>query len=83
MKLLARYMVSLDKPEKPLIITDIGGPRCMTVTNNAEAVVEDLVSRGKLPPGRRLMYYDSEGELDEIVVHDGAFAGFKPGPGRA
>lgn len=55
---------------------NIGG---MSVTNDAEAVVRDLFERGTLGT-RRLFYYDSEGQLDELA-HDGAkFTGFKVGP---
>jgi hypothetical protein len=36
-------------------------------------VVEDLAS---MLNGRRLFYYDSEGELTELLVKDGKFAGF-------
>lgn len=47
-----------------------------SVTNDAERVVKQLVAGGLLPPGRRLAYYDTEGQLDEIIVEDGQFAGF-------
>lgn len=64
-------------------IRDIGPhDRFMTVTNDAESVVSELVQAGILKAGQRLLYYDSEGELDEIFVKDGRFAGFGPGPGR-
>jgi hypothetical protein len=58
--------------------SDSGGP---TVTNDAEAVVKQLLALGVLK-GRRLFYFDSEGALDEIKVQQGRFAGFGPGPGR-
>ena len=52
------------------------GPWCTfpTITNAAEQLVEFL-----LPTlgTRRLWYYDSRGELTEIVVADGRFAGFR------
>ena len=44
-----------------------------TITNGAEAVVAELASRLN---GRRLEYYDSEGECGQLLVRDGAFAGF-------
>lgn len=70
--------------QKPLVIRDIGPwDKHMTITNGAEDVVEQLVAEGKLPEGRRLLYYDSEGELDEILVKDGKFAGFAPGAARS
>lgn len=69
--------------EKPLVIKDVGPwDRYLTVTNGAEQVVADLVAMGKLPLGRKLLYYDSDGVLDEILIVNGKFAGFKPGPDR-
>jgi len=67
----------------PLVIRDVGPwDQHPTVTNDAEAVVMALASQGYLPNGRRLFYYDSEGALDEILVKDGQFVGFAPGPDR-
>ena len=64
-------------------IRDVGPwDRFMTVTNGAEAVVDELVQSGIIREGQRLFYYDSENILDEIVVKQGRFAGFKPGPAR-
>lgn len=51
-----------------------------TVTNRAESVVAELLESGELKPGQRLMYYDSDGNLDQLLVKDGRFAGFAPGP---
>lgn len=66
-----------------LVIRDVGDHSiCKTITNDVESVVELLVAQGHLPLGRRLMYYDSEGAFDEIVVQNGRFAGFIPGPMR-
>ena len=63
--------------EDPLVIKDVGPwDRHPTITNDAEAVVADLVRGGKLPEGRRLFYIDSEGERDEILIKGGRFAGF-------
>ncbi len=62
---------------EPLVIKDVGPwERHPTITNDAEAVVADLVKGGKLPEGRRLFYIDSEGERDEILIKSGRFAGF-------
>jgi len=82
---LARYVFVEDDflRTAPLIIRDIGPwDRHPTVTNGAEAVVRDLASSGYLPEGRRLLYYDSEGQLYELRVEHGRFAGFAPGPSR-
>jgi len=65
-----------------LVIRDVGPwDAHFTVTNDAETVVMELHRVGQLPPGRRLFYYDSEGDLDELE-HDGygIFTGFKHVP---
>ena len=59
---------------KCVIIRDVGPwSEYMTVTNDAERVVELLV--GGLG-GRRLFYLDSEGELGELKIDNGRFSGF-------
>ena len=66
-----------------LVIRDIGPwDKHLTVTNDAEGVVDELLKMGTLKPGQRLFYIDSECVLDEILVKDGKFARFCPGPGR-
>ncbi len=67
--------------EDPLVIKDVGPwDKYPSVTNDAENVVFELVRRGLLPEGRLLFYYDSDGRLDEILVKNGQFVGFAPGP---
>jgi hypothetical protein len=68
-------------PGQPVVIRDLIGP--VSVTNDAENVVAMLLRRGTLRPGQRLLYFDTDGNLDELLVRDGRFAGFAPGPGRA
>jgi hypothetical protein len=75
----ARYVVVRNTENDPLVIRDVG-VECMSITNDAEAVVEDLWGMGMLPPGRRVFYYDSNGDLDELLIEDGRFAGFKVSP---
>jgi hypothetical protein len=53
----------------------------MSVTNDAENVVLALREQGLLPEGRRLFYIDSMGSLDEILVNERGFIGFRPGTG--
>lgn len=66
-----------------LVIRDVGNGVALTVTNDAERVVAFLHGNGILR-GRKLLYYDTEGALDELVYNDnGIFTGFAPGPGRA
>ena len=76
----ANYAIVHERPEA-LTIRDLGPwDRYMTVTNAAEEVVAELTAEGKLTNSQRLFYYDSEGRLDEILTHQGRFAGFAPGP---
>ena len=59
-----------------LVIQDVGDwTECLTVTNDAEWVVEHLPES---LAGRRLEYIDSEGNRDQLLVRDGRFAGFAP-----
>jgi hypothetical protein len=75
----ANYCIVKDEPGEPLVIQDVGPHnKYMTVTNDVEFVVEELVRNGRLEKGRRLLYYDSEDALDEIEVRNGKFVGFKP-----
>lgn len=58
-----------------LVIRDIGDhTQCLTVTNDVEWVIDHLPES---LCGRRLEYYDSNGDRDEILVVNGKFAGFK------
>jgi hypothetical protein len=77
----ARFVITEDDflSEEPLVIKDIGPwDKYLTVTNDAEAVVESLYATNDLHSGRRLFYYDSAGEKDEILHRDGRFVGFAP-----
>lgn len=77
----ADISIVTDVPGEPLVILDRNlGNR--SVTNDAEAVVAELIAGGFLPGDRRLLYYDSEGMLDELLIKDGRFVGSAPGPGR-
>lgn len=61
-----------------LVLRDIGPwDQYFTITNGAENVVQELLSR---LGDRRLMYYDSLGDLNELLVKDGQFDGFKHVP---
>ncbi|MBW7932157.1 MAG: hypothetical protein H3C62_00820 [Gemmatimonadaceae bacterium] len=76
----ARFTI-VGKHAGVLTIRDIGPwSTHPTVTNDAEHVVQSLVASGDLADGERLLYVDSEGRLDEIVIYGRQFAGFKPGP---
>ena len=71
----AQYIIDEGESDKDkIIIHDIGQwSSNLTVTNDVENVVRKLARAGYLPPQRRLFYYDSEGELSEIIVRDGEF----------
>lgn len=70
----ARYRIE-ETATDAVVIRDLGPwDRHKTVTNDAEAVVEQLAS---MLGDRRLFYYDSLGTLDELAVVDGKFAGFR------
>lgn len=61
--------------DKRVLIKDLGPwDKYMTVTNAAEWVVDELAP---MLNGRELHYIDSEGDLDQLLVKDGKFAGFK------
>ena len=79
MGLPARYEI-VSVTSESVVIKDIGPwDLCLTVTNDAESVVQTMAPH---LGGRRLYYIDSAGELDELVIRNGKFAGFKPGPGH-
>ena len=72
----ANYVIVQDSSDR-LVIRDLGPwDQYLTVTNAAEEVVQELARQLK---GRRLFYYDTEGQMDELLVKDGEFAGFAPG----
>lgn len=72
----ANFIV-VSQSDTEIVIRDLGPwDKYPTITNDAEGVV------ARLAPtlgGRCLFYYDSDGQCDEISVHDGKFAGFRPG----
>lgn len=76
----ANFKIMNVGPDK-IVIRDVGPwDQHPSVTNDAEGVVERLAAEDWLPPGRRLFYYDSDNQLDEILIEAGRFAGFAPGP---
>lgn len=74
----ARWSIVAQTPEAVTIRDDGPWDRFPTVTNDAETVVGEVNDICGLD-GRRL-YYDSSGDLDEILHKDGRFTGFAPGP---
>lgn len=71
----ANYEIVEDTPEV-LCLEDMGPwDKFLTVTNDADHVVEELLP---VLGNRRLEYYDSDGQRDQLLVKDGKFAGFAP-----
>lgn len=69
----ANYHVVV-KTDAYMVLRDVGPwSRYPTITNDAERVLEDL---RPILGGRRLFYYDSEGELTEICYDLGRFVRF-------
>lgn len=62
--------------ETYVAIRDSCTPGCLSLTNDIERVVAELVSRGTLLPTQRLYYYDSEGDLSRVEVKEGKFVRF-------
>ena len=54
-----------------IVDNDVG----MTITNDAENVVKDVLSKY---PEHRIIYQDTDGNWDELLHQNGEFAGFKP-----
>ena len=48
----------------------------MSVTNDAENVIACLATKEFSLANRRVLYRDTEGRWDELLVQDGRFAGF-------
>ncbi len=73
-------VVTMSDKDGFFVIRDVGDG--LSVTNDAENVVKRLLE-GPLKQGQKLLYYDSDGLLDELVIKDGKFSGFGPGPSRS
>ena len=58
-----------------IFIEDLNGP--MSVTNDAEAVVKDLINLGY--GDYHILYKDSMGQWDELLHNGFRFIGFGPG----
>lgn len=74
------YYTVVHREREFVLIFDNDGP--VSITNAAECVVCEMLSNGRLFPGQRLFYRDTDGQVDELA-HDGIkFTGFAfGGPG--
>jgi hypothetical protein len=59
------------------VIALVDDDRGKTITNDAEGVVEDLRRGGYDLARARVIYRDTMGRWDELVVQSGRFAGFR------
>ena len=75
--LRASYRVDRVTEGSPLgkMVFIIDNDEGMTITNDAENVVEDVLSHY---PDHRIIYCDTDGNWDELLHWNGKFAGFKP-----
>lgn len=58
------------------VLTIRGGIGGMTITNAAESVVKCLLDSKELTQGMRLLYWDTDGRLDELVFNEQGFVRF-------
>ncbi len=77
----ANYLIVKEDEKRGLLLIKDMGPwdKHLSVTNDAEWVVQCLSVLGVLPKGRRLFYFDSEGEVAELLHAEGKFVRFGPG----
>jgi len=73
----AEFTIENETPEYIFII-DTGHTHTMTVTNDAESVIETLHSEYDLGD-RRVFYRDSENRIDELLHAGARFTGYRAG----
>ena len=73
----AQWSIVGSFPDRLIIRDDGPWDRYLTITNDAEWVVARVFERLN---GRILLYIDSEGRMDQLVVKNGRFAGFALAP---
>lgn len=75
--LRSSYTVSVvgTTPQNEKIVFIIDNDAGMTVTNDAENVVLDILRNY---PNHRIVYRDTEGIWDEILHRNGEYIGFSP-----
>lgn len=70
---VAKFIIVHDDLDE-VIIKDIGEwDTTPTITNTADEVVKELAP---ILAGRRLLYIDSDGKTDQLLIKDGKFDGF-------
>ena len=70
----------VENSDTRVVLRDVGPwSHFKTITNEVEAVVWGLLQDGILTTKKRLFYYDSENEYDEIAFNERGFTEFKVG----
>lgn len=68
----------IERSTTRVVLRDLDVPGKTTLTNDADAVVAQLLEDGLLMPGTtRLYYFDSEDDFAEIEYDARGFVGFK------
>jgi hypothetical protein len=76
----ADFSYSVDEEHQLIRLVDVGHTYTKSVTNDAERVADDLVAELGDLSRWTVLYQDSSGTWDELVVESNHFAGFRPGP---
>ena len=71
-----RSIYSVTEHDEFLCLIDSGQGR--SITNDAEAVIAELAAAGYDLGRKRVLYRDTMGYWDELVVKDGQFSHFRP-----
>lgn len=71
----AKYIINLATKDF-VYIEDIGRGLVMSITNDAEDVVKEVLAQF---PNRRIFYKDSAGDVDELLHQEGQFTYFSYG----
>lgn len=74
-----RATYTIEKTTPSVVLRDCGDWRnTPTITHSIEEVIAELVTNKLLPAtGKELLFYfDSEGELTGVTVHEGRFRAF-------
>lgn len=73
----ANYSLTIERAGDQRVVALVDLCRStISITNDAERVIEDLWSRGVLTLGGRVIYRDTEGHWDELRWRDAQFIGF-------
>jgi hypothetical protein len=72
---LTRSRYTFERSERAIFIIDLGVG--LSVTNDAERVIHDLVDRGIAVDRMVIVYRDTTGVWDQLLTKRGQFAGFR------